>query len=95
MSEYNDEIKRQIEAQDISGPPPETEPERQYYFIKKNRQWADEFEKKHGRRPSACLVTMGCQMKTEYAYHKNPQTKGSFAGSFFHSPNFTLSDPLK
>lgn len=38
------------------------EPERQYYFMAKCREWTDAFAKEHGRRPQACVVNMGCQM---------------------------------
>ncbi len=43
-------------------PPPEEEPERQYYFIGKCRRLVEEFEKKTGRAPTACIQTFGCQM---------------------------------
>ncbi len=42
--------------------PPLSEPERQYYFIAKCRQWTDRFEQENGRRPRACVFNMGCQM---------------------------------
>ena len=47
---------------DINAEPPAEEPARQYYFMAKCREWVLEFEKKNGRRPSACTQTFGCQM---------------------------------
>ena len=42
--------------------PPAEEPARQYYFMAKCRKWVKEFEQEHGRIPSACVTTFGCQM---------------------------------
>ncbi len=42
--------------------PPAEEPARQYYFMEKCRKWVKEFEQEHGRIPSACVTTFGCQM---------------------------------
>ena len=42
--------------------PPINEPDRQYYFIAKCRQYVKAFEKEHGRLPKACVFNMGCQM---------------------------------
>ena len=36
-----DTIKEEIKDIDITLPPPQEEPERQYYFIKKLQQWMD------------------------------------------------------
>ncbi len=47
---------------DLSLGPPEEEPDRQYYYMAKCREWVQEFEKKKGRRPSAFIQTFGCQM---------------------------------
>lgn len=47
---------------DLSLEPPQEEPDRQYYFMAKCRKWVQEFEKKNGRRPTACTQTFGCQM---------------------------------
>lgn len=47
---------------DIHAEPPIEEPDRQYYYIAKCRQWAREFEKKNGRRPCFFIQTFGCQM---------------------------------
>lgn len=47
---------------DINLEPPAQEPQRQYYFIAKCRQYVKEFEEKHGRRPNFFIQTFGCQM---------------------------------
>ena len=47
---------------DLRLPPPEEEPDRQYYFIAKCRQWVETFEKEQGHLPRACVVNFGCQM---------------------------------
>ena len=47
---------------DIAAKPSTEEPARQYYFMAKSREWVREFEKKNGRRPTACTQTFGCQM---------------------------------
>lgn len=50
---------------DLSLGPPEEEPDRQYYYMAKCREWVQEFEKKKGRRPSAFIQTFGCQMNAK------------------------------
>ena len=50
---------------DMMGSPPEHEPERQYYFMAKCREWVREFEQKNGRYPLACIQTFGCQMNAK------------------------------
>ena len=42
--------------------PPLNEPERQYYFIAKCRQYIEAFKKENGRLPKACVFNLGCQM---------------------------------
>lgn len=59
---YNVAIEKLIEAQDLTLPPPEQEPERQYYFIKKCREIVKEKSEELGRPLYACTVNMGCQM---------------------------------
>jgi tRNA-2-methylthio-N6-dimethylallyladenosine synthase len=51
-----------IDSVDIHGEAPEQEPERQYYFMKKCKEWADETANKLGRRLTLSMQTMGCQM---------------------------------
>ena len=59
---YNDDIERMIEAQDLTLPPPEREPQRQYYFIKKCRELVKKESERLGRPLYAKTVCMGCQM---------------------------------
>ncbi len=47
---------------DIEKSPPEAEPERQYYFMAKCRQYVRKLEKEKGRRPTCYIKTFGCQM---------------------------------
>lgn len=47
---------------DINREPPQEEPARQYYFMKKCRQWARREEKRLGRKLTFSMQTMGCQM---------------------------------
>lgn len=49
---------------DINAKPPTEEPDRQYYFMAKCREWVREFEQKNGRRPTAFIQTFGCQMNS-------------------------------
>lgn len=56
------EIEKRLEKIDITLPPPEKEPERQYYFIKKLQNWVAEKKKELGRPLYANITTFGCQM---------------------------------
>jgi len=47
---------------DITAVPPEEEPQRQQYYMARIRAHVDEFERRRGRRPTACVRTFGCQM---------------------------------
>ena len=47
---------------DIHAKPPIEEPDRQYYYMAKCREWVREFERKNSRRPCFCTQTFGCQM---------------------------------
>ncbi len=58
---YKD-IEQAVKDIDITLPPPENEPERQYYFIRKLREWMDEKKKEKGRNLTCCVNTFGCQM---------------------------------
>ena len=53
---------QRIDDTDITGGAPVTEPERQYYFMKKCRMWAEEESKRLGRKLTLSMQTMGCQM---------------------------------
>lgn len=70
MSGFNDEIKEIIDGMDLNSPPPENEPYRQYWFIKKCREIVKKKSDEIGRPLSACTVTMGCQMNTEHGKRK-------------------------
>ena len=59
---YNDDIKMLIEEQNLKLPPPEKEPQRQYYFIKKCREIVKKKSEELGRPLYACSVCMGRQM---------------------------------
>ena len=47
---------------DLTQEPPVSEPERQYYFIAKCRQYVKEQEELAGHPLTAAVVTFGCQM---------------------------------
>ena len=53
---------QRIDDTDVSGEASETEPERQYYFMKKCRIWAENEGNRLGRRLTLSMQTMGCQM---------------------------------
>lgn len=54
--------KIDLDSIDLNMEPPAGEPERQYYFMAKCREWVRAFTKRKGRPPGACVVNMGCQM---------------------------------
>ena len=56
---YNESDLKKINLETV---PPAEEPDRQYYFIAKCRQYVKEFEAENGRLPKACVTTFGCQM---------------------------------
>ncbi len=45
--------------------PPADEPARQYYYMGKCQEWVQSFERRKGRRPTACIQTFGCQMNAK------------------------------
>ncbi|MCH5340096.1 MAG: hypothetical protein J1E01_01385 [Acetatifactor sp.] len=49
---------------------PTEEPQRQYYFISKCRQYVKVFERENGRLPKACVTTFGCQMNPDSEIRK-------------------------
>ncbi len=57
-----EEIEARIEKTDITLPPPKTEPDRQYYFMKMLRTVVEEKKKELGRPLYANITTFGCQM---------------------------------
>lgn len=56
------EIAAYIEEMDLSLEAPTKEPERQYYFIKKAREYMKRITAERGRPLSFCVTTFGCQM---------------------------------
>ena len=56
------EIERQIENMDITLEAPASEPERQYYYIKKARTYVEKIVREIGRPLTFCVTTFGCQM---------------------------------
>ena len=55
-------IERYINEMDLSQEAPITEPERQYYFIKKARTYVQAKTAEIGRPLTFCVTTFGCQM---------------------------------
>ena len=55
-------IERFINEMDLSQEAPVTEPERQYYFIKKARKYVQDKIAEIGRPLTFCVTTFGCQM---------------------------------
>lgn len=51
-----------IETMDLCSPPPEQEPDRQYYFMRKLQDWMAEQRAKKGRTLTCHVKTFGCQM---------------------------------
>ncbi len=51
-----------LEKIDLNSAPPTEEPDRQYYYMAKCREWVKNFQQKQGRLPRSCVVNMGCQM---------------------------------
>ncbi|MBP3326347.1 MAG: tRNA (N6-isopentenyl adenosine(37)-C2)-methylthiotransferase MiaB [Coprococcus sp.] len=63
MEIYNlKELDTVMDEIDINGPAPETEPFRQYYFIKKNREYVKKKSEELGRPLTCSVNTFGCQM---------------------------------
>ena len=54
-----------LDAVEIEGPAPDAEPERQYYFMKKCREWMREESERQGRSLTYLTETLGCQMNAK------------------------------
>lgn len=52
----------------LSDPAPHKEPERQYYFIEKAKEYVRKEAEEAGRPMTFCVTTFGCQM---YSVTKN------------------------
>lgn len=57
--------KERFEQVDEWGEAPLQEPERQYYYMKKCRQWAQQEESRLGRPLTMSIQTLGCQMNAK------------------------------
>ena len=53
---------RDFDNIDLTQNPPQEEPDRQYYYIAKARQYVQEKSRKKGRPLTFCVNTFGCQM---------------------------------
>ena len=60
--EHYTNINAMVQAADLTLPPPEKEPDRQYYFIKKLQQHIAQKEQEKGRNLTCNIKTFGCQM---------------------------------
>lgn len=61
-NQLGENIEELLEKIDITVSAPETEPERQYYYIKKARAYVRKQEEEKKRKLTANVVTFGCQM---------------------------------
>ncbi len=51
-----------LEKIDLNSALPTEEPDRQYYYMAKCREWVKNFQQKNGHLPKSFVVNMGCQM---------------------------------
>ena len=51
-----------LKKYDLSGPGPEDETQRQYYYMAKAKGYVDKLAADLGRKPTCCVTTFGCQM---------------------------------
>ena len=51
-----------LDTVDLELPPPDLEPNRQYYYIAKCRTYVRQMAQELGRVPFLCTQTFGCQM---------------------------------
>ncbi|MBA4698781.1 MAG: tRNA (N6-isopentenyl adenosine(37)-C2)-methylthiotransferase MiaB [Ruminococcus sp.] len=58
----NEEFEKILETIDITKPAPAEEPQRQYYFIAKAKEYVAEKVREAGRPLTFCVTTFGCQM---------------------------------
>lgn len=56
---------KRLEAVSVAGEAPATEPERQYYFMKKCKEWATGEISRLGRPLTMSIQTLGCQMNAK------------------------------
>ncbi len=60
--EHYTNINAMVQAADLTLPPPEKEPDRQYYFIKNCSSILRRKSRKKGRKLTCNIKTFGCQM---------------------------------
>ena len=54
-----------FDSMDVTGPAPESEPARQYYYMKKCREWYTAESARLGRDLTYVAETLGCQMNAK------------------------------
>ena len=59
---HREGMEEKLKKIDLTLPPPETEPDRQYYFMRKLREQVSAMKKELGRPLTANITTFGCQM---------------------------------
>ncbi len=57
-----EDLNIQLQKFDLGMSAPDTEPERQYYYIAKAKVLVERLTEKLGRKPTFCVTTFGCQM---------------------------------
>lgn len=57
--------KKKLDAVNIENGAPDREPERQYYYMKRCREWAEAQRRKKGRALTMSVQTLGCQMNAK------------------------------
>ena len=55
-------LEEKMEDYRQAGAAPQSEPERQYYFMARAKELVADLSEKLGRKPTCCVVTFGCQM---------------------------------
>ena len=94
MPEYHrntEEMDVLLEKIDLSQPAPTEEPMRQYYFIKKAKEYVKKAEETVGRPLTACITTFGCQMygrlgQLNHAKKQNPHMMIALCGCMMQEP---------
>lgn len=65
MTVMDQRLEEILDSIDLASQAPKEEPMRQYYFIKKLREWTKEREKELGHPLYLCTKTFGCQMNAK------------------------------
>ena len=61
-----DVLEEKMEDYRQAGAAPQSEPERQYYFMARARELVADMEEKLGRKPTCCVVTFGCHAQRPF-----------------------------